>query len=289
MAFLSTAEIGQFRDTGCLVCPDAVTAAQLAAMRADLAGWIEESRAHAGPYGKTFDNRPRFDVEPGHNAEKPTLRRVASPTEISETYLDVMQNGRMLDMLADLIGPDLRFHHSKINSKLPGSGTIVDWHQDFNYDPHSNDDVVTSLLFLDEVTPENGPLMTAPGSHTGPLHSLWHDGIFTGAMGKQASAAFEKTAVRHTGPAGSVCFMHARVAHASRANASTGPRSLFISCVAAADAIPLAANHLPSVHMGMLLRGKEPGRVRSIAFEMEISEVPKGASFFTQQNAANSG
>ena len=40
-----------------------------------------------------------------------------------------------IEAVADLMGPDLRFHHSKINSKLPGSATTVKWHQDFTFDP----------------------------------------------------------------------------------------------------------------------------------------------------------
>ncbi len=29
----------------------------------------------------------------------------------------------MTDYVADLIGPNVKFHHSKINSKLPGAAT----------------------------------------------------------------------------------------------------------------------------------------------------------------------
>ena len=52
-----------------------------------------------------------------------------------------------------------------------------------------------------------------------------------------------------------------------------------------ADAIPLATNAVPSKHTGMIAHGQEPGRIRSINYEMEMPEVPKGASFFTQQEA----
>ena len=160
MSELSEQQIAEFWRTGCIVCDDAASIDEITAMRADLNVWIEESRTFTGAYGETLDGRPRFDLQPGHNAVRPGLRRSASPTEISETYFNVVKKSRMLDMLADLIGPDLRLHHTKINCKLPGAGTVVDWHQDFNFDPHSNDDVVTCLMFLDEVTPENGPLMT---------------------------------------------------------------------------------------------------------------------------------
>jgi phytanoyl-CoA hydroxylase len=46
----------------------------------------------------------------------------------------------------------------------------------------TNDDIITCLLFLDDVTMENGPLEVIPGSHKGPLYSHWHNGVFTGSV-----------------------------------------------------------------------------------------------------------
>ncbi len=279
-----TAERKQsFWDYGCITVEDAVTSGQLDAMRSAFSAWVEESRGHLAPFGEMLDGRPRFDLEPGHSPEHPALRRVASPSELSPAYLETLETGRMIDMVAELIGPDIRLHHSKINSKLPATATAVKWHQDFTFDPHSNDDLITALLFLDDVTEENGPLLVAPGSHKGPLLSLWRDGCFTGTVEAAAAARFQGQAVRQTGPAGSVCLMHSRLAHASSANWSSEPRTLFIAAIAAADAVPLAANAVPSRHGGLLLRGREPGRIRSAAFEMEMPEVPLGASFFVQQ------
>ena len=60
--------------------------------------------------------------------------------------------------MPSLIGPNIRFHHGKVNSKLPGSGTEVKWHQDFPFEPMTTDDMITCLLFIDDVTLENGPL-----------------------------------------------------------------------------------------------------------------------------------
>ena len=283
MTGLDDAQKRQFWDTGCITLEAAVTADQLQDLKAVFSEWVEESRAHTAPFGRMRDGRPRFDLEPGHSAETPALRRVASPTELSSVYLDALRTSRMTDLVAALIGPDIRLHHSKINSKLPGAATAVKWHQDFTFDPHSNDDLITALLFLDDVTEANGPLLVAPGSHREPLYSLWHDGRFTGTVGAEVAARFQARAQRQTGPAGSVCLMHARLGHASEANRSSGPRTLFIAAMAAADAVPLAINAVPSVHAGLLLRGREPGRIRSISFEMEGPEVPAGASFFEQQ------
>ena len=102
-----------------------------------------------------------------------------SPEEVSDEYASVMRHARTVDIVAELIGPAIKFHHGKVNSKLPGAATKVKFHQDFPFQPMSNDDLITALLFVDEVTLENGPLEVVSGTHKGPLYPLWHNGVFT--------------------------------------------------------------------------------------------------------------
>lgn len=283
MPILTETQLEAFRRNGAIVARNAVTPEALAALRAEFDLWVEESRAHAAPFGQICDGRPRFDLEDDHGPDHPSLRRIASPTDISETYASVAFDSAMTDMAADILGPDVRFHHAKVNSKLPKTKTVVKWHQDFPFDPHSNDDTLTALLFLDDVTLENGPLMIAPGSHKGPLLSHYQNGVFTGAVSDEATVEFEAQAVPCVGPAGSVCLMHSRVAHASTANNSAAPRTLYIVTYAAADAAPLSPVAVPSPDQGRIVRGREPGRIRSMDFEIETPAIPKGASFFAQQ------
>jgi len=186
-------------------------------------------------------------------------------------------------MIADLIGPDIKFHHSKINCKLPGGHTEVKWHQDFPFTPHTNDDLVTALLMVDEVTEENGPLQVIPGSHQGKLHGLWHGGVFTGAVSEGVTRDCVSKSVSCTGPAGAVCLMHTRLLHGSRANLSQRPRTLFICVYSADDALPCAENPMPSKHEGLLVAGQSSGRVRCISYDLEIPQKLEFASFFHQQ------
>ena len=283
---LTDRQVAEFWRDGVVTVPDAVNPTQLAALRADLAGGVEESRSHEEPWGETLDGRPRFDVQPGHSAARPALRRVAAPSEVSNAHYEVMVDSAMVDMVAALIGPNVKVHHSKVNTKLPGSATEVEWHQDFPYTPHSNTDLVTALLMVDEVTEENGPLEVAPGSHDGPLHSLWHDGTFTGAIAPDVASVLRRDAVRCTGEAGSVCLMHTKLAHGSAPNRSDRPRTLFICVYAAGDALPCGPSPVPTVHQGLFVRGFDSGRVRSVPYEVDMPELPIGASFFSQQEAA---
>ena len=280
---LSEMQKAEFWERGVIVLESALSAEELEPLRRQHQSWIDESRQHDGPFGEMLDGRPRFDVEPGHSKKKPALRRVASPEEISDDYLNLLKSGPILEAVADLLGENLRFHHAKLNTKLPGSGTSVKWHQDFTFDPHSNDDCITAMLFFDDITSDLGPARIVPGSHRGELHSLWHDGIFTGAVDEAIAVECEAAAVESLGPAGSLCLMHTRALHASSANRPQRPRTLYISTLTAADAIPLVPCAVPSVHAGRIVHGKEPGRIRSVAFSMENPEIPSGASFFNQQ------
>ena len=273
----------QFWRDGVLVVEDAVTSKQLADLRSEFADWVEESRSFSDDYGETMDGRPRFDLQLGHSAEIPGLRRVQSPEEVSDVFANVMRTARTVDMCAELIGPALRFHHGKVNSKLPGMATEVKVHQDFPFRPMTNDDIITCLLFVDDVTLENGPLEVVPGTHIGPIYSHWHGGRFTGAVADGVKDEHIGNAVMCTGKAGSVCLMHARLLHGSAPNRSDSPRTLYITTYYAEDAIELSPNHLPSTLTHEVVRGEASGRVRCTPYDMELPEVPKGTSFFAQQ------
>ena len=281
---LTQTQIDQFWRDGVLTVPNAVTSAQLNALNAEIAGWVEESCAHSEPFGPpTLDDRPRFDMGAEHTADKPALRRVNNPSDISDAYMDAMSNAAMTDMVNQLIGPNLKFHHCKINLKLPGSDTTVHYHQDFLFTPHTNDDVVTALLMLDDVTEENGCLRVVPGSHRGSMLSLYQDGRFVGAVSGAEEVRLLSESIPVTGKAGSVCLMHTRLAHGSAPNGSDRSRNLYICVYSAADAFPIARNPMANPNEGMILRGEKTRTARLSEAMIELPEQPRSASFFTVQ------
>jgi ectoine hydroxylase-related dioxygenase (phytanoyl-CoA dioxygenase family) len=257
MTVLSRDQIDAFWRDGYLMVEDAVTPAQLAALNAEIATWVEESRAHKSPFGPpTIDGRPRFDMGSEHSAKSPALRRINNPSDISDAYREVMLDARTVDMVADLIGPDVKFHHCKINLKLPGAKTEVAYHQDFAYTPHTNSDIVTALLFLDDIDESNGCLTVVPGSHKGPMLSLFDGERFTGGVSADEERQALARSVPCVGKAGSVCLMHTKLLHGSAANGADKARGLYICVYTAADAVPIARNPMPSLNEGRIVRGK---------------------------------
>ena len=90
MVLLTEEQKNQFWRDGVLVVEDAVSADQLSALRQEFAAWVEESRQHDDDYGETLDGRKRFDLQPGHTAENPGLRRIQSPEEVSDVFADII-------------------------------------------------------------------------------------------------------------------------------------------------------------------------------------------------------
>ncbi len=287
---LSREQIDSFWRDGYLLADNAVSGGQLRGLRDSIDEWVEESRGHTAPFGEpTMDGRPRFDMGEEHCAEHPALRRVNNPSEISAHYDDVMRSSPMVDMVADLIGPNVKYHHCKINLKLSGSHTVVGYHQDFAYTPHTNGDIVTALLMLDDVTEENGCLMVVPGSHRGPMYSLFDGATFTGFLDPAQERALREQEVAVTGKAGDACLMHTRLVHGSAPNRSASPRGLFICVYTAADAFPLAPNPMPSALEGTIVRGQRTRVARLVQADIELPEQPKMASFFAVQGQASVG
>ena len=84
--------------------------------------FIEESRSIS-----VSDNK--FDIDDGHSADQPRLRRLTQPVVHHPVYWEFASQGPIVDVAEDLLGPDVKFHHSKLNFKWSGGGEEVKWHQ----------------------------------------------------------------------------------------------------------------------------------------------------------------
>ena len=75
-----------------------------------------------------------FDLGPGHSPQKPVLRRLKKPDEYDQVFWD-FASGLIADVASDIAGPDVVFHHSKLNFKWNDGNDEVKWHQDAQFFP----------------------------------------------------------------------------------------------------------------------------------------------------------
>ena len=229
---LTSEQVAFYGEHGYLVLESRIPREVISGLRDEISRFEEEAR------GMTESN-DRLDLEDSHSPEKPRVRRIKLPHMISPVVRDLMHSDHVLAPVRDLIGPDLRLHTTKLNMKSAGYGAAVEWHQDFAFYPHTNDDVLAVGVIIDDMGLENGPLMVFPGTHMGPIFDHHVDGVFAAAMDLAAAGLNADDAVPLTGPAGSISLHHARIVHGSALNTSGRDRRLlFYECMAA-DAFPV--------------------------------------------------
>lgn len=216
------------------------------------------------------------------------VRRIWSPTQKHETFVELAEDKQLLDVVQSLIGENILFHYSKLNMKGPRVGSIVEWHQDFSYYPHTNTDLLTVLIFLDDANKENGCLRVIPGSHRKGLLSHDIDGFFRGKL----SDIDEDDAVYIEAEAGDVLFLHCLCMHASAVNSSPVPRRTFLPAYRSADAFPIYFGpHAAHNEAGIkLLRGQvsRQARVDSGIHYLPIAKSDFGSIYEVQEGSHES-
>ena len=132
----------------------------------------------------------------------------------------------ILDVVEELIGPDMLIFASKFWIKPAQSGRFVSWHQDsayFGLDPH---ELAAVWIALTDSNRDNGCLRVMPGSHRGPVH--WHseapdeDNLL--GRGQTIEGLDESRAVDLELREGEFSIHHERTAHGSLPNRTDRPR-----------------------------------------------------------------
>ena len=230
---LSSDQVNAYHRDGYVHVENALTPALLASVR----DWIDGCLARA--VGVTASNEV-YDLEDTHTPEAPRIRRIKDPVQRDQLFWQVIRDPGVIGPLQQLIGPNIRLFGSKLNMKAAGYGAAVEWHQDWAFYPHTNDDVLAAGIFLDDVDAENVPLMVIPDTHRGPVLSHHDDaGYFVGGIEDAAHRCALDKAVPIYGRAGSMSVHHVRAIHGSALNLSGKPRRILFYEMAAADAWPI--------------------------------------------------
>lgn len=238
-------------EKGYLLVENAIPTDWLERMRAVTNEMVDRSR-------KLTKSDAIFDLEPGHTPEKPRLRRLSSPPEHHPAYWDFAAKSPLGDIASDLVGPDVKFHHSKLNFKWAEGGEEVKWHQDIQYWPHTNYSPLTIGTYLYDCGEEQGPLGVIPGSHNGELYNQFNaKDQWVGCIDDKDLPKIDFSKAEYLmGPAGSITIHNCRTIHGSKPNLSDLGRPLLLNVYSAANAFTYTANPLASKFEGQIVRGK---------------------------------
>ena len=227
-SFLSESDVSAYRENGFLFLPGHYSSGEMEVVRKELSAIY----ALDSP-GRVMENdQTTVRSVYGSHADNPLMRRLAHHEKLVRPAMEILEN-------------DVYVHQFKINVKAAFRGDVWPWHQDFIFwqqeDGMPRPDVVNAVVFVDEVTEFNGPLMLLPGSHqkhvlptivdagavgwlpnlTADLkYSLSQDVVRQLVEGHQIAAP--------KGPVGSVLFFDCNLAHASVPNLSPFDRQVII-------------------------------------------------------------
>jgi len=184
----------------------------------------------------------------------------------------------------------VRFDTGKLNMKSAGYGAPIEWHQDWAFYPHTNEDLAAVGIMIDDVDMENGPMMVVPGSHRGPIfdhHGA--DGRFCGAIDPATSDIGISRAAPCLGKAGSITVHHVRSVHGSATNFSGKPRRFLLFQYRAADAWPLLGFKDGIEKFDSLLLAGEPTlapRLAPVPVRLPLPPAEHQGSIYENQRAA---
>ena len=251
---LSEEQRRRFFDDGCLVVEGLVDGTWLDRLHAAMEANIESSRV-------VTESDSCFVLESGHSSASPRLRRLSSPVTHHADFWAFASESVSAVVAADVCGPDVKFHHSKLNFKWPEGGQRFDWHQDIQAWPHTDYSPVTVGVYLEDVTQAQGPLKAIRGSHLAPLYSMYDENRnwVLRIPEENLPADWRDREVSLTGAAGSLVLLSCRVIHGSAGNESTRMRPLLLNVYSSADSMPYVANPIPSEYAGVIVRG-QPAR-----------------------------
>ncbi|MCZ7646298.1 MAG: phytanoyl-CoA dioxygenase family protein [Planctomycetota bacterium] len=171
MKALTPEQVEFYKDQGYLIIEDFLPRDELQRLLGALDRLVDEKARGMEKDGDGFNlqrtgNETDGNFMSGGNLVQPgLLRKIQSITKHSPEFAAFAESDKMLDVVEDLIGPDIYYHSSKLMFKPARHGTPKPWHQDYAYWASLKPEQVTCWIALDDATLENGCMQLIPGSH----------------------------------------------------------------------------------------------------------------------------
>jgi phytanoyl-CoA hydroxylase len=157
--------------------------------------------------------------------EKDSTIHMLGLTSMSPEFLNLARHPRIVSCITNLLGADIQLQHSKLATKPSTKGVgIFPWHQDFMFYPHTNTDLLSVMIMLDDATLDNGCMQMVKGSHKLGFLDHTNDGYFTGSCRESKYWEDPSKVIDIMPKAGGISIHHGLTLHGSGPNLSGEPR-----------------------------------------------------------------
>ncbi len=275
---LSDSQREFYTENGYLILEKVICDTTLNNIRMKIDQFIERSR-------KAGKSNPVLDLDAAHTPDQPCVRRIKDPHIQDTLFYKLSRCDEIIDPVAELLGGTVRFDHSKLNFKPPHGNAVIQWHQDWGFYPHTNDDMLAVGIMIEDCTRANGPMLVIPGSHRGPVYNHHHNGEFSGGIHPDDLGHLVDDAVECVAPAGSISLHHVRTLHASGNNCSNTCRPLLLFSYMAVDAFPIFERYEIEEFDSRIIRGTPTlaGRMETLPFRIAQPRRKGADSIFDDQ------
>ena len=247
---LNDSQIAFYRDKGYLLVEGIFATAETALFRQEAHDLIERVNAtpeHEPSYIGGWESAAKVTDRPRE------LRHCHNVQFYSATFSRLICNPRLTDRVADLMGPNVQLHHTKLFVKPPETGAPFPMHQDVPYFPHEKHTMMAAIIHFDDAPLDRGCVRSVPGSHK----LGWLDHLTDGGNHLSVDDYPVDDATPCPARAGDVLFFSYLTIHGSHLNTSSEARTTLLVQMRDPADRPTAQVHL-SRGQGMMLRGIDP-------------------------------
>jgi len=185
-----------------------------------------------------FDNQPNYNKDMDRQRIGNAVRNIMELPLFDPAFVRMINHDPLLDVLEAVFdSSEFHFHNYKCIIKAPKVSSVFRWHRDLPYLQHSTPNLITAMLCLDPMTPDNGATVVLPGSHR-----IAHEDVKDSDVeiaDDDLPDGFERKMV--CCPAGSAVLFHVNIIHGGPANRSDIPRRNVIGIWAGPDTYPVTA------------------------------------------------
>lgn len=222
--FLSQEQIDSFAVNGFLPVGKILEDDEIELLRHEYDREFELARAGHGTFRNlAIDATDDLDEK---NQAKQQMLQIMQMCERNIHFRRLIYNERILDVIEDLIGPNIQLFHDQALYKPAFHGGPVHWHQDNAYWRCTPANLVSAWLTLDDVDGDNGAMQFMPGTH---LYPVGHGSSQTSNALLDSSGAVKDPSKKVVVPlpAGGIAIHHCQTLHYTEPNTTPRQRRAF--------------------------------------------------------------